>query len=62
LVLLGVSPGANGNASVPNTPTVQCESFDVTGSDPPTCTVRDSLGASSTGTLSVTISRGGTRQ
>jgi YD repeat-containing protein len=62
LVLLDVSPGTRGNASVLNSTTVQYESFDTTGSDPLTYTVRDSLGASSTGTLNVTVTSGGTCQ
>jgi YD repeat-containing protein len=62
LVLLDVSPGTKGNASVASGTTVQYESFDETGSDPLVYTVRDSLGASSTGTLNVTIASGGTCQ
>jgi YD repeat-containing protein len=62
LVLLDVSSGAKGNASVASSTTVQYESFDQAGSDPLTYTVRDSLGASSTGTLNVTVTSGGTCQ
>jgi YD repeat-containing protein len=59
LVLLDVSPGTKGNASVLDSTTVQYESSDATGTDPLTYTVRDSLGASSTGTLNVTITSDG---
>jgi hypothetical protein len=38
--------------------TVQYEAFDSTGTDPLTYTVQDSLGASSTGTLTVTVTSG----
>ncbi len=58
LALVDVSPGIRGSATVLDASTVQYEAFDSTGTDPLTYTVQDSLGASSTGTLTVTVTSG----
>lgn len=61
-VLLGVSPGTKGDAAMISSTTVRYDSYDTAGPDALSYTVRDSLGASSTGTLNVTITSGGTCQ
>lgn len=58
IVLIGVSgAGALGYASVMNSTSVQYEAYSSPGSDTITYTVRDSLGATSTGILHVTITQ-----
>ncbi|HEX6374537.1 MAG TPA: Ig-like domain-containing protein [Allosphingosinicella sp.] len=58
LVLLSAVSNGKGAASVASSSEVLFEAFGLTGSTSVTYTVRDSLGASSTGTLNITITSG----
>lgn len=58
IVLLSVSAGTIGTASVWNGTSVVYESTITPGTEQLTYTVRDSLGATSNGTLNITVSGG----
>jgi hypothetical protein len=55
ITLIGVSQGTLGTALISNSSTVGYNAYSTTGTDTITYTVKDSLGAQSTGTLTVTV-------
>jgi YD repeat-containing protein len=58
LVLLSVTQGNKGVATIVSSATIQFEAGFATGGSALTYTVRDSLGATSTGTLNITVTSG----
>ena len=59
LVVTAVSAGLKGEATVSGTAFIEYQSVGMIGNDILTYTVRDSLGATSTGTLTVTVTSSG---
>jgi len=58
LALVSLAQGSKGTATISNSTTIRYEADVVTGTDKVTYTVRDSLGATSTGNLNITITSG----
>ena len=58
LSLVSLAQGSKGTATISNSTTIRYEADVVTGTDKVTYTVRDSLGATSTGNLNITITSG----